>query len=99
MNNIITIPANTKVHYIDFPTDQVFGCVCQFETDKYDIFINTLCSEEKQLEALRHELAHIKLRHHDRIDSGEITLDEAESEAHAFVTYEEKAGKESKTET
>ena len=66
--------------------DDIKGAICELDPEQrpeeYTIFINTDYPEEVQQEALEHELRHLELDHFNRILSGEITVAEAEIEAH-----------------
>ena len=80
-----------KIVYMSFPTDDIKGAVCQLypeHPEEYTIFINSNYPEEVQHEALEHELKHLELDHFKRVADGEITVAQAEIEAHRAIEEE-----------
>ena len=54
---VTKIPNNVKVITADLP-DSVHGVITDLEADRYLIVLNENDSEERQQQALRHELRH-----------------------------------------
>lgn len=83
-----------KVVYMPFEVngkkiDDIKGAIYELDPEQrpeeYTIFINTDYPEEVQQEALKHELRHLELDHFNRVLSGEITVAQAELEAHNAI--------------
>lgn len=73
------------VIYRPFPTDDIFGAVMELEPNDFLILINSKLSDEKQKEALKHELYHIEHNHFELISKGELTMNQIESITHQVL--------------
>ena len=84
-----------KVIYMPFqvngiPIEGIKGCI-EWDPEypeEYTMYIDSILPEDIQAETLKHELKHIELDHFKRIQSGDITLSEAEIEAHSSIKKE-----------
>jgi len=65
------------VRFLPFPNRAARAAVMPNDAGSYDILVNTLYPEAVQLEALEHELEHLRLAHLD--SGGSVFLQEAEA--------------------
>lgn len=51
------------VHPVEFPNQAAGGCAVSNGDGTFTVYINTRCSAERQVHALRHELEHLEKNH------------------------------------
>ena len=64
------------IRVIPFPTHQAKGVVKEDCDGNYNIYVNSLLSDAKQIESAEHEIRHIKENHLNR----EVSVEFAEME-------------------
>ena len=74
--------SQTKIlfHLVDFPSD-IRGLCKKVSENVFIIAVNRNMQPNEIIKTYRHELAHIKLNHHEAIEK---TIQEIEAEAAAF---------------